>query len=291
MIALAERAPTAAPAPAAPPSGIGARVLTALLLGIVILAAVIWGRQYGLAVVIAVIAGFATAEFYALSRRERRKPNELFGVVAAMAMPVVAAWQPQPGLLLVVIGLAVAALLWHLTFRQVTASDTAMTVFGAIYVGLLLSHLVLLQRMPQGAVFVVITLVSVWADDIFAYFVGIGVGRHKLAPRISPHKSWEGFFAGLVSSELVWLAAYSLVRTGLPVWMHAVLGVVVPVAGLIGDLVESRFKREAGKKDSGTLLPGHGGFLDRFDSLILVSAVVYYVVYFYFVLVAPRPIL
>jgi phosphatidate cytidylyltransferase len=200
-------------------------------------------------------------------------------------MPLSVMLLPGRGLTIVVTALVVAALIWHLVFKQVSTSDTALTVFGAMYVGLSLAHLVMMRDLRFGTMLVAVTLASVWADDVFAYFVGIAAGKHKLAPKISPNKSWEGFVAGAVCSVLVWVASYSLAATklgstGLALPWLVGLGAAVSVAGLVGDLVESRFKREAGAKDSGRLLPGHGGFLDRFDSLILVSVVVYYIVIF-----------
>jgi phosphatidate cytidylyltransferase len=277
------RAPRKAP-------GLAARVVTALVLGIVVLAAIVFARTTGLAVLLAIVSAMAAAEFYALGRQERRRPNELLGVVAAGALPLAAAFFPASGLVTVVTGLVLLALVWHLAFTQVCTGDTAVTVFGALYTGLTLAHLVLLAALPdvgprgiaaQGEVLVLVTFVSVWANDVFAYFVGVAVGRHKLMPHISPGKSWEGFAGGAVCALLVWIAAFSLSTTklggtGLSLAWHVGIGVAVPLAALVGDLVESRFKREAGVKDSGGLLPGHGGFLDRFDSMIAVSVVVYY---------------
>jgi phosphatidate cytidylyltransferase len=264
-------------------SNLGPRVLTAAGIAVVLLGSLFLAPKIAFAGVIAAICAVATGEFYGLTRHDHRKPNEVFGVIAAAAMPLAVLLLPDRGLMIVVSALVVAALLWHLWFSQITTSDTAMTVFGAVYVGLSLSHLVLMRSLEHGTVLVAVTMASVWADDVFAYFVGMAAGRHKLAPRISPNKSWEGFFAGAVCSVLVWVASYSLSATklgdtGLKLPWLIGLGVAVPVAGLIGDLVESRFKREAGAKDSSGMLPGHGGFLDRFDSLILVSVVVYYIV-------------
>ncbi len=266
-----------------PAPGLLARVLTALALGAVVLAVVFLGRPLGMAVLVAALASFAVAEFYRLERQEHRKPNEVFGIAAVAVMPLAAALFPAAGLVAVVSALVGASLLWHLAFRQVSTADTATTVFGALYVGFTLSHLVLLRALPEGTVLVLVTFVSVWANDVFAYFIGVGVGRHKMAPHVSPHKSWEGFLGGGVCALLVWLAAFSLSQTplggtGLSLAWHAAIGVAVPLAALVGDLVESRFKREAEAKDSGVLLPGHGGFLDRFDSMIVVSITVYYLV-------------
>jgi phosphatidate cytidylyltransferase len=177
-------------------------------------------------------------------------------------------------------GLILAALVWNIAFRQVKGADTSTTVFGAVYAGFTLSHLVLLRALDSGTELVIIVLASVWAMDVFAYLVGSAIGTHPLAPHISPKKSWEGFIAGTVGTVTAWLIGWFLIHPALPWWYFALTGVVVSVAALLGDLAESRLKRETGVKDSGRLLPGHGGFLDRFDSLIVVSIVVYYVMLF-----------
>ncbi|MBN2404302.1 MAG: phosphatidate cytidylyltransferase [Coriobacteriia bacterium] len=252
------------------------RTGTAALIGAAFLAAILFGKTMGLAVLISMVATFAVAEFFAMSRRERRLPNELFGWAAVAAMPFSAAAFGAFGLTAVVSILVIASLLWHLLFRQVRTTDTAITVFGAVYVGFTLSHFVLIRQLDAGTVLALATIFSVWANDVFAYLVGSAVGRHKMAPRISPNKSWEGFVAGTVFTVGVWVAVYFLATTGLSLGSHITVGVAVSLAAVVGDLAESRLKREAGLKDSGTGLPGHGGFLDRFDSLTLVSIVTYY---------------
>ncbi len=110
-------------------------------------------------------------------------------------------------------------------------------------------------------------MVVVWANDVFAYLVGVAIGRHKMAPRISPHKSWEGFAGGIVGATVT-SAVVGRWWVGGPVWLWALFGVVVALAAVGGDLAESRVKRAAGVKDSGRLLPGHGGLLDRFDATL-----------------------
>lgn len=258
-------------------SALGVRLGTALVLGVVMLAVVIWGRSLGLGLLLGVISALASAEFYTITRRENRLPNEVFGVAAAAAMPVAAAIWGKIGLTASVTLLVVAALAWHLAFRQVRTSDTAVTVFGAVYVGFLLAHLVLVRELDFGTELTLAVILSVWANDVFAYLIGSTMGRHKLAPSISPKKSWEGFVAGTLFTVLVWVGVYFVTDSPLPLGWLAITGVGISLAAIVGDLAESRLKREAGVKDSGALLPGHGGFLDRFDSLILVSVVAYYV--------------
>jgi len=261
-------------------SSLAGRLGTALVIGLVMLGAIIWGRPIGLAAVLAVVAAFAASEFYTLTRREKRLPNEVFGVIAAAAMPLAAALWGRLGLTATVTALMVASLIWHVAFRQVRTSDTAVTVFGAVYTGFLLAHLVLVRTLDSGTELALAVIVSVWANDVFAYLVGSTIGRHKMAPNISPKKSWEGFVAGTLFTMAVWIGVYFVADMPVSLTWLAVTGLGVALAAIIGDLAESRLKREAGVKDSGTMLPGHGGFLDRFDSLILVSVVAYYLLVF-----------
>ena len=261
-------------------STLAVRLGTALVLGVVMLAVVIWGRPLGLGIMLSIIAALASAEFYTITRRENRLPNEVFGVVAAAAMPTAAALWGIDGLTATVTALVVASLVWHVAFRQVRTADTGVTVFGAVYVGFLLAHLVLVRQLDSGTELALAIIVSVWANDVFAYLVGSTMGRHKLVPTISPKKSWEGLIAGTVFTIAVWVGVYYLTDPPLSLAWLVGVGLGISIAAIIGDLAESRLKREAGVKDSGTLLPGHGGFLDRFDSLILVSVVAYYLLVF-----------
>ncbi|PKQ17342.1 MAG: phosphatidate cytidylyltransferase [Actinobacteria bacterium HGW-Actinobacteria-7] len=260
------------------PASLMRRVSTALVYGLAVLGALWWGvRPTG--VLFGAMAGFAAAEFYAMERRERRLPNEPFGIIAATAMPIAAAFWGLPGLSAVVTALIAASLLWHTLFVHVQTADTAETVFGAVYTGFLLAYLVLIRTFEQGLLLSVVLVVSVWVNDMAAYFVGSLAGRHKMVPHISPKKSWEGFVAGALACTLVWLAAPLLPGLDLSRWLALAAGVAVALSSVVGDLAESRMKREAGVKDSGSSLPGHGGFLDRLDSLILVCLVAYWVLW------------
>lgn len=251
------------------------RAITAFVYAAVMLGTILFGRPLGLGLLISLVGVLAAAEFYSITRREHRLPNEVLGLLAVGAMPTSAALWGWVGLMSAVTVLVVGALAWHIAFRQVKTTDTAVTVFGALYVGFLLSFFVLIRQLDGGTILALATILSVWASDVFAYFVGSAVGRHKMAPRISPNKSWEGFFAGLFGSMGVWVLAGFTVDIDLSFTWLLFVGLATGLAAVLGDLFESRIKRESGVKDSGTLLPGHGGFLDRFDSLILVSIVAY----------------
>jgi phosphatidate cytidylyltransferase len=271
----------------APPTGIKrqsllVRVVTAVVYGVALVAA-IWYGPVPLGVLMGIIAGLAAAEFYGITRREHRLPNEVVGVVAAAAMPISAALWGMTGLTYVATALLAASLVQHALVQRGRTADTALTVFGALYTGFLLAYIVLIRQFgaagTTGLVLTFTVLLSVWANDSLAYFVGSTLGRHKMAPRISPHKSWEGFAGGMVGTLAVWTVLPLLQWKTIPLPWSLLTGLAVGLAVVVGDLAESRIKREAGVKDSGRLLPGHGGFLDRHDSLILVGLVAYWMLW------------
>jgi len=160
-------------------------------------------------------------------------------------------------------------------------SNAAANLFGTVYIGFMFAYILLLRFIPgkDGLFYVLFTVLVTWANDTFAYFIGVNFGKHKLSPKISPKKSIEGSLGGLVGGLLMAEALGSFFQK--PALSLLILGLLVVVAGQFGDLVESVIKRNAGVKDSGHFLPGHGGVLDRFDSLLLAAPVVYYMVIYF----------
>lgn len=156
------------------------------------------------------------------------------------------------------------------------------TVAGVIYIGWLLSHLIALRGTVDGRNWVLFTMFVIFASDTAAFFIGSAIGRHKLAPGISPGKTWEGAIGGLCGAVLISLLFTLPSPLSIPLgWGQAiVLGLLVSLFGQLGDLLESLFKRRMGVKDSSSMMPGHGGFLDRLDSLLFGGAAVYYYVLF-----------
>lgn len=169
----------------------------------------------------------------------------------------------------------------------------AMSAFGVIYIAASLGLLIRLRHLPQAEYLIVFILFSVWGGDIAAYYVGKNIGRHKLAPLVSPNKSWEGAIASVVASVGIALLVFHFRDSINALFTHEpdsptlapdhmglteviLLGVITNVAAQFGDLFESALKRGAGVKDSGTLLPGHGGLLDRIDALLFAVPVVWY---------------
>jgi phosphatidate cytidylyltransferase len=157
-------------------------------------------------------------------------------------------------------------------------SEWGVTFFGILYVAWSLAHLLLIRELrPHGQMAAFLLFVLIWAQDIIAYLVGTRWGRHLIAEKISPKKTWEGTIAGLLASVLVALIFQSTVlRQDLRLIEAIVLGVVLGILAFLSDLSESLLKRSAGMKDSSPLLPGHGGILDRFDSFILTAPFYYY---------------
>jgi len=164
--------------------------------------------------------------------------------------------------------------------------DVALTAFGLLYCGLLFTHVLLIRSvegpnvqlvrtMEYGEALLWTVLIGTWASDTFAYFVGITIGKHKFCS-VSPKKSWEGAIGGYLGSmSLVILMAHYIL--GIPQFEAHIMGFVIAISAPIGDLVESVLKRNFDVKDSGKLLPGHGGVLDRFDSLLFTAPLTYYV--------------
>jgi phosphatidate cytidylyltransferase len=163
--------------------------------------------------------------------------------------------------------------------RTATTVSVGATVLGTGWIALGLAHILLLRDLEHGRLAAFTVLLAVFISDTAAYFVGRLIGRHKLAPVTSPGKTWEGFIAGTVVAVLVpFFALYEERGTYLAIWQALVLGAAIAVAAPLGDLFESLIKRDMQVKDSGTLLAGHGGVLDRLDALLFASVAGYYAI-------------
>lgn len=233
----------------------------------------------------AVILGTAwltLAEYYRLHFSRPRLTGELVaGLVGTAALLSALKW---PGLVserAVVTAMLATAFTYGLLRRQGLSqwvADTAVLGFGVLYVGLALGHLLLIRDL-QGGVFLLFFVVAVtWAGDTGAYFVGRTLGKRKLAPLISPNKTVEGLLGGAGLAVAVALLARFWFLPSFSILDGVLLGLLLTAAGTAGDLTESALKRSAGVKDSGTLIPGHGGLLDRLDSLLFTAPVFYYYV-------------
>lgn len=223
-----------------------------------------------------VLAGVSAGELFYMLRSDAKLPNELLGIVAAVCYPI-SVWQfGLQGALVVTSVFLVALLVWYVFWMRARIGDVGVSFFGAAYTGLLLSGLIIARMAVPGiwgGVLVCGIYFSVWANDSFAYLVGSKLGKHKMAPRISPKKSWEGFFGGLAGSVLIWCLMTLIPGVSMNIPQAVAFGILCGLFGVLGDLAESRIKRNSGVKDSGTIMPGHGGLLDRCDSLFLASVV------------------
>jgi phosphatidate cytidylyltransferase len=258
------------------------RIITAIC-GIPILCAAVWFEQpvMWFTVLATVWGALAVLEFYSITGVSRTVPLLVFGVIWTMLFLL----GPQLGfplpLLLtsaVVLSLILAVLVPH---QEEKFTTWAWTIAGILYVGWLLSYLVIL-RLEAGLEWVFLALLATFGSDIAAFFIGRALGRHKLAPDISPGKTWEGAFGGLLGAVIVSLLFTLPTPLQLPIgWGQAIiLGIFISVFGQLGDLAESLLKRNSGVKESGNLMPGHGGLLDRMDSVVFAGVAVY----FYFII-------
>jgi len=232
----------------------------------------------------AILAGTAAlcaGEFYYMLRADAKMPNEAIGVVAAAAFPIATYFLGVKGILFVLLALMLAVTFWYVYWLRARVADVGVCVFGALYTGMQLSGLLLIRMSHAamgvesiwGGVIVLVIFVSIWANDAGAYVFGSKFGKHKLAPRTSPNKSWEGFIAGLVVSMGFWCIMLAVPGVNIEVWQCLLFGLLCGLTSVMGDLCESRIKRSVGFKDSGNIMPGHGGLFDRCDSLMPTAVV------------------
>jgi phosphatidate cytidylyltransferase len=286
------------------------RIATAAVLIPLVLLLVLKAPLYVLALVSGAVALLAIAEFLKLATHYTVQPLDLatYTFVALFFVFVIVASTNRTPLVettAILYGTALAAALAPFVFLTVAMRRAdlasgypaaAASTFAFAYIAIPMALLVAIRQQPAGAIWTIYTLLAVWAGDIFAYFVGKSLGRHRMSPEISPKKTWEGAAASILASVIVgalWIQhapgiSAALLRTGLidrrdgmfgleqpHLWPIILLSAVVNLAAQLGDLVESLIKRGAGVKDSGTILPGHGGMLDRIDAMLFAVPVVW----------------
>jgi phosphatidate cytidylyltransferase len=277
-----------------------ARLLSAVVfLPILVFLAWIGGVAYllfGMAVV-----GLGLREFYSLLEAKGLSPHWKSGMLAVLLLPIgvylryrthrIEEWHVG-GFFTILVGAVLLAELRRGAGKQAVANSAA-TLLGFLYIGWLGTHLVSLRELPhaigrpyaEGFTYVMLALALTWACDTAAYVVGRRFGHTKVMPGVSPGKSLEGCVAGLVAAIAAGIGAHATFAPFLSLLDAAVLGALVGVFGQLGDLVESLLKRDAETKDSSRLIPGHGGVLDRFDSLLFTAPIVTY--YLLFQVVTP----
>jgi phosphatidate cytidylyltransferase len=273
-----------------------ARIVTAVILLPILVVSIIFPKLELLFVVLAAAAMIgALFEFWLLARKQQIRADAAAGLLSAVALLTIFYFTP-PGkppdflmiqliLILLTIGSLTAAMLRGAPFDRMITS-VGVTVLSVMYIVLLGGHLIALREgfAPQLSKHLLsFFFLVIMGADAAAYYGGRAFGRHKLAPNISPGKTWEGAIAGMLASLLLAAGAHYWFFPELPARFALVLAALMNVVSVIGDLTESALKRSAGAKDTAHILPGHGGVLDRIDSLLFNAPVIYYFAYAYFI--------
>ena len=254
-------------------SNFASRIVVAAV-GLPLVLGMLWLGGWWLFTLLAVAACVGVHEFVTTARPMRPLAPAVYG-----------------GVLLALVGARAGGIVWLLggfldalsSTRAPTTAAVGSTILGSAWIGLGLGFLLLLREMhDHGRLIAFAVVLAAWAAATFAYFGGRLVGRHKLAPRLSPGKSWEGLLIGAAACVFVaFVALYKTRHTYLSVWQAVLLGVVLVVAEVMGDLFESALKRDLEVKDTGRLLGGHGGMLDRIDGLLFAAPAAYFLVVAY----------
>lgn len=273
------------------------RVISVLVL-LPLIIAIVWWNYWAVAVVLAGVVAISLLELYGTLTHGGYQPQRWIGLASALALVATVAVQPGgtfPNLLgLVLTAIVIGSLLAELprSRGERTLASWGLTVAGALYVGWLFSFIVALRAidvplrdyplaqigLPSGAAWVFAVMAITWLQDTFAYFVGKRFGRTKMAPDLSPKKTWEGAIGGFCGALVGAILSIYVFCLPITIPQALLLGAVGGVVGPLGDLAESLMKRQLGIKDAGTLIPGHGGVLDRADSLLFCAPVLYYLI-------------
>ena len=265
------------------------RVITALILAPLVLVLVFLGPMWLLTMVVAIVAMLAAWEFLGLTEHRGAKAPRVL-TLGTIGLLFAGNYQ-WPDETITIFGFFCIVLLAYCTFRSPidrAMADAASSVFALFYLGLTLLPIPMLREQSNGPSLLAFLFLTVWAGDTVAMYAGRSFGKSKLAPNLSPNKTWAGAIGSVMGSVAVagillalssYLAQWNSVKLSYAdeVWWYwLILAVIVNIAAQVGDLAESALKRSAGVKDSGTLLPGHGGILDRIDALLIAAPVLWY---------------
>lgn len=254
------------------------RTTYGLIYAVVIMGCLFWGR-IPTTIIVAAMAWLCCSEFFRMTRLAGRMPNEVLGLTASLCYPLSTLIPHVENPIVAVTALMLLCCsVWYVLTPRANIADVAITAFGPIYTSFSFSLLCLVRGYAEGfggALLTLAVMSSIWFNDAGAYLIGSRFGVHKLAPRISPKKSIEGLWGGLACGLIPWIILYFTGATTISLPFALVCACFVGLAGVIGDLFESRIKRGVGIKDSGNFMPGHGGLLDRSDSMLFGSMCAY----------------
>lgn len=279
------------------------RTLSGAVMLAVVLGAIL-ASEWSFIALMAVITLGGIWEFYNFAQKAGYQPMKLLGLFGGMMIFAITISlfvlfatkdSTNDSLFAIIFGMAIITLLLLVPLMFICElyrksptpiANIGSTLMGMLYVALPLSLLILIPALLGNGVWnpwiVIFYIFIIWANDVFAYLFGITLGRHRLFERISPKKSWEGFFGGLLGAMAMGYVASLVLEADAMTWIG--LALVAAIAGVFGDLVESLFKRSVNLKDSGNFIPGHGGWLDRFDALIFSAPFAFvYVIFITFI--------
>jgi phosphatidate cytidylyltransferase len=262
------------------------RWLTGLILGAIAFVA-IWFGDPTFSVGLGIIAVIAAFEFFPLIGVSKKHPLTIMGTIGVILFIITAHFDINTYTAPLLTAVVVIPLIWLIIKSDIKNAIThwAWLLAGVLYIGWMLSLFIPLRNhvtplgIHDGRDWTLLAIIACVASDSFAFHIGIRWGKHRLPSKISPSKTWEGTAAGFIGAiAATMILAATLPQLDVPVWQSAILGVLIGVFAPLGDLAESLLKRGAGVKDAGKWLPGHGGILDRIDSILFTVVVVYYFV-------------
>lgn len=281
---------------------IGQRVLGAVIFAVVFLGTLVWGEiPFMIAIMLAAV--ISTVEMFSMfeTKGEAVPTAAALGIAGSAAYVLFSHWRPLESFGYVTVGIIFLSFVWYmLVLRHVKPTKAvALTVFAPLLCGFCLCHLVMLRDLVdrsaglkgpknQGMWIVLFLIVLIWIFDLAAWFVGRKIGRRKMAPTVSPNKSWEGAIAGVIAVLACSVVGRIIIQAILghhkfnwfSYGLAIGIGVIVCVLGPLGDLSESLMKRDYGIKDMGSIIPGTGGVMDRLDSTLFTAPAVFYLIYF-----------
>jgi phosphatidate cytidylyltransferase len=262
----------------------GIRTGSAIVFAVLLLGALLW-NYYSFTLFFFVVSIGSLAEFYSLSQKAGSRPFFTIGIITACALYIASFLSQFHGTYVYLMSVASVTPAIILAAGLLSKNDNPLaaamfTIAGIFYAVLpfIAMHAIVMYHHVYSPALVLGVILLIWSNDTFAYLGGSFFGKHKMIERISPGKTWEGTIIGVALTILIAIPLNSFLLDGKGGVTWYIIACIVPVLATIGDLVESRMKRVAGVKDSGQIMPGHGGFLDRFDSLIFTLPFIYCVI-------------